>query len=119
MACQVKIVYRAKSATNSMPAGKSGLQPCALGVLEIDLARLAVDGARLEVAILDARAGEHLGVVARREHLVRREHLGEGDAPLLPLDPRLAQELDDALAGDAVEEAAIGDRRVGGAILHD
>ena len=108
----------------SSPAVTAGcvrmrLDRLGLRVVEIELARAAIDRARLEVALLEARDRQHLGVVAGGEHLVAAFEILDRDVALLRLDAVVAQQLQHALARDAVEERAVRLRRHRDAVLHD
>src|SRR5260221_13511124 len=55
----------------------------AMGEIPVELARPPVDGARLQVALLDPGDGQDLAVIAGREDLVRSEQLGKADAAFM------------------------------------
>ena len=59
----------------------------------------------------------HLGVVAGGKQFIGVPDVGEGDGPLDHFRARIAQQLDDPLAGDAVEEGAVDGRCVDHPIL--
>src|SRR5437870_9353774 len=84
-----------------------------MGEIPVELACPRIDGSGLEVALLDPGDRQDLAIISRREHLIGGEHLGKADAALMHGGAGIAQQLDDALAGDAGEKGAVGDRRVG------
>src|SRR5690348_7002918 len=76
----------------------------------IKRARLAVKRARLQRALADARARQDFDVVAGLENLVGALEVAIAQRSFDHVDTGAAQQLDDPLPRNAVEERAIGRR---------
>src|SRR5689334_2398123 len=87
------------------------------GPIHIEFERLARDRPLLEVAAIEAVDANDLGVIARREDLVGVHEILDRKRHFANLEARLAQQADDAGAGDAGKEGAVGDRRRDDAVL--
>src|ERR687898_583678 len=75
-----------------------------MGEGPVEFARLAVEGSGLEFAAVDAQHGHDLGVIARDEDLVGVREILVAQGALDHARAVVPQELNDPLAGDAVEE---------------
>src|SRR5579863_4646570 len=83
----------------------------AMGEVPIELARPGIDRAGLQMALLDARDGLHLAVIADREQLVGVQHFVVADGTLLRFDAGAVQQLQYAPPRDPGEEGAVRRRR--------
>src|SRR5262245_18502087 len=84
--------------------------------IPIKFARLAIERTGLQRAAVDAHDRHDLGIVAGGKNLVRAFEIGVAQARLHHGHAGVAQELDRALACDAVEERAVRLRRIDDAV---
>src|SRR5579871_2386042 len=82
-----------------------------MGEIPIELAGPAEERAWLQVAVVDLHNRLNLAEIAGGEDLIRLLEVAIEERRLEHRHARLAQELDHALARDAIEEGAVGGRR--------
>src|SRR5947208_15455567 len=83
----------------------------------VEVACLAVERARLELAAIDPGNRCHLGEIAGREYFIGCLKCGIAHTLLNDDDADIAEQANDALASDPVEEGPIGGRCVDHAVL--
>src|SRR5690242_9846443 len=85
--------------------------------LPVQFAGAAIEGARLQIAVVDPRNRRDFRVVAGGKNLVGRLEIGIAQHPLDDGDAGLAQQGDDPRPGYAGEEGAVRCRREYDAVL--